>query len=633
MAYGSLKNAIQNAVDWDNNDNQITGDIMLSVLLTMINSLGAEYQFVGVAGPTTNPGTPDQKVFYIASKAGTYVNFGGIVVNSGEVAIIKGSGSSWSKEVTGAAAFADVYKRLVDCVTRATSVNLFDKDSAEVITGKYITASGYQDINHGVISHPIWMTAGTAYKWPQYSFVGNNTHIAAVDASGNYVGDVTGTISDGFLTFTPSVSGFYRVNLVDAHLVDFMVCESALYPAEYVPFELSVGARYGLSERQTEQVNAMISDLSEIAGYFDKNQSVNLFDKYATLIKNGYYSGVGFNPSESYRVSAPIKVQGGVSYTAIYYAGNLGQNNPAVAIVNAQNEIISMAVGTINEAKDRLTFTPSEDMLVSFNVGKTDKLASMMACKTADFPETYVPYYDYTELVGVVVSADAVASRLTGKSVIFAGDSICAGAQDSYGGGYARRIGERNNMVWQNLARGGATIIDDALVGSSASISETDFGAGADFIILEGGTNDADRIGSIIGGGDPPALFGSFSPTGYQTAFTNQTFCGAVEYLIKHIVTDFPEAKVGFIIAPKMGVTNDYTKTGNNRRAYFETIIEICHKWGVPVLNLWDECTMNPRIASHYTSGQDYLYADGQHPTAKGYDFLTPIIEAWMLTL
>lgn len=101
MDYESLKNAIQNAVDWDNNDNQITGDIMLSVLLTMINSLGAEYQFVGVAGPTTNPGTPDQKVFYIAAKAGTYVNFGGIVLAFGEVAIIKGSGSTWVKESAG----------------------------------------------------------------------------------------------------------------------------------------------------------------------------------------------------------------------------------------------------------------------------------------------------------------------------------------------------------------------------------------------------------------------------------------------------------------------------------------------------------------------------------------------------
>ena len=97
-----MKAAIE-AVIKENGSNAITGEILQSVLLSMINSLGAGYQFVGVATLTTNPGTPDQKVFYIASTAGTYVNFDGIVVNPGEVAIIKGSGTSWSKEITGAA--------------------------------------------------------------------------------------------------------------------------------------------------------------------------------------------------------------------------------------------------------------------------------------------------------------------------------------------------------------------------------------------------------------------------------------------------------------------------------------------------------------------------------------------------
>lgn len=56
------------------------------------------YQFRGVATPTTNPGTPDQKVFYIASKVGTYSNFGGIVVNDGEMTIFKYD-TIWNKEI------------------------------------------------------------------------------------------------------------------------------------------------------------------------------------------------------------------------------------------------------------------------------------------------------------------------------------------------------------------------------------------------------------------------------------------------------------------------------------------------------------------------------------------------------
>lgn len=85
-----------------NDTGAITGAILQGQLLNMIVSLGAGYQFMGVATPSTNPGSPDPKVFYIASEAGTYTNFGGIVVAEGEVAILKWD-SAWSKEVTGAA--------------------------------------------------------------------------------------------------------------------------------------------------------------------------------------------------------------------------------------------------------------------------------------------------------------------------------------------------------------------------------------------------------------------------------------------------------------------------------------------------------------------------------------------------
>lgn len=46
------------------------------------------YLFMGVATPSTNPGTPDQKVFYIASQAGTYSNFDGVSISIGDIKIL-----------------------------------------------------------------------------------------------------------------------------------------------------------------------------------------------------------------------------------------------------------------------------------------------------------------------------------------------------------------------------------------------------------------------------------------------------------------------------------------------------------------------------------------------------------------
>ena len=101
--YSSLKATI-NANVKANNDHEITGSIMNSVLNAMVDSLGAGYQFMGVATPT-NPGsaqTPDYKCFYLATTPGTYTYLGGLVVADGEVALLKYD-SSWTKEVTGIA--------------------------------------------------------------------------------------------------------------------------------------------------------------------------------------------------------------------------------------------------------------------------------------------------------------------------------------------------------------------------------------------------------------------------------------------------------------------------------------------------------------------------------------------------
>ena len=61
------------------------------------------YQFRGVATPSTNPGTPDGPVFYLASEDGTYSNFNGISVADGEAVILQWNDGAWTKKTTGLA--------------------------------------------------------------------------------------------------------------------------------------------------------------------------------------------------------------------------------------------------------------------------------------------------------------------------------------------------------------------------------------------------------------------------------------------------------------------------------------------------------------------------------------------------
>lgn len=95
--YSNLKAAVQNVIK-TNGNNEITGAILQSTLLSLINSIGDGYLFAGVATPSTNPGSPDQNVFYIGG-AGTYVNFGSsITVIDGSICVFKYNGA-WTKDV------------------------------------------------------------------------------------------------------------------------------------------------------------------------------------------------------------------------------------------------------------------------------------------------------------------------------------------------------------------------------------------------------------------------------------------------------------------------------------------------------------------------------------------------------
>ena len=99
--YQLLKADIDKKV-YQNGKQEITGANLNSVLNAMVTTLGAEYQFAGVATTATNPGTPDAKVFYIANGKGTYTNFSGLEVTEDDVVVLTWD-SSWHKVATGIA--------------------------------------------------------------------------------------------------------------------------------------------------------------------------------------------------------------------------------------------------------------------------------------------------------------------------------------------------------------------------------------------------------------------------------------------------------------------------------------------------------------------------------------------------
>ena len=111
-----------------------------------------------------------------------------------------------------------------------------------------------------------------------------------------------------------------------------------------------------------------------------------------------------------------------------------------------------------------------------------------------------------------------------------------------------------------------------------------------DYLILEGGTNDADLLAPT------PERIGSLDPCDYNGNYDDSTFTGA---------------------------------------------LEVCKKWGIPYIDLWERTPLNPSLKCYYNASLSpeenidlgKAYNDGQHLTAVGYALVTPAIESFIASL
>ena len=220
----------------------------------------------------------------------------------------------------------------------------------------------------------------------------------------------------------------------------------------------------------------------------------------------------------------------------------------------------------------------------------------------------------------------AVYNPLYGKKVSFLGDSICAGSSEStsYLGGYGKIIADRNNMIYENVARGGAVITAGTYSKSTGNPLPwlcrmvENMSENSDYAIIEGGLND--------GWYTPAIPMGSLTK-GYNATLDDTTFYGAFESMLKQLVTKFQGKKIGYIAVPKIHSLYDSSQNVPN---FYHAALECCAKWGVSVCDL---NTVTPPVEHLKDLGTTYT-ADGTHPTYEGYiKYYCDPIEAWMRTL
>lgn len=236
--YEQLKAAIA-AVIKANGMQEITGDVLQATLLSLVSNIGDNATFAGMATPDTNPGTPDQNIFYLAAQPGVYSNFGGVELTD-QVLIFTNKNGIWVKNESGIATSVKITK--LENKIEGLSIK-----ASEYVIGywagdnppKATSTDGYLRCN---VPYPI--DANTNDVISMYNSQGKKVRIAdysltikLTDANGNKVNwsyqdsgnDILPSANAKLLyihTSTPStisnIDGFFFLGMFSKKIVDYI---------------------------------------------------------------------------------------------------------------------------------------------------------------------------------------------------------------------------------------------------------------------------------------------------------------------------------------------------------------------------------------------------------------------------
>ena len=575
--YENLKSAIQQVIK-TNGNNEITGALLQQSLLAMINSLGSGYQFVDVATTATKPGTPDQKVFYVANGKGTYTNFGGISITEDEVVILYYD-TAWHKLLTGIASQAKLSELESEVFENNTPI--VEWVNGFVIDNLLIKSTLAGD----KVSKPIFVKSGKTIRF-------------STEGDGNYF-----FTTIAYATLDTSIIAGSTLQSRIAYRASGRDLESYTFTAESDCYIVLCGRELdttsvsfeGYKSSKIERFEESIVGIEPI----NKEYDLSTFDTIAFIDVNNWKVN---NLTNYNGIAIPVKygqmfvLVGGVSNTYYAFVKEIGTTAIAVDFATLKSTV------TLKANETRIVAVPHDAkyLYIAKTVGATNSLPSR---------------------VFSTFSTAELGNPLFGKQLAVNGDSICYGA--GYYGGYAKIISENNCMGVQNIGIGGGTIAADTYTNSGKArhwICRTmqNLDNNADYYIIEGGVNDA----SIN------VPLGSLS-SALNSSIDDKTFYGAMESICRYLMLNCQGKKVGFIIVHQM--TTGMQPNGD----YYKAIITCLTKYGIPYLDLSKQVPPFGIEGFDASMRTAYTYnGDGWHPNEEGYKkYYVPKIEAWMRTL
>lgn len=583
--YQLLKADIDKKV-YQNGKQEITGANLNSVLNAMVTTLGAGYQFIGMATPT-NPGTaqtPDYKCFYISTTPGTYTNMGGLIVADGEVALLKYD-SSWTKEVTG--------------IASADKLNQLGQRLGTIIDKQQIlsaTAGGnYEYIKITNIKQ------GDKFKVKADSSVGWSRLILTYNGlNANRLADWNDeTYKNQWVEFTAPADitwiGFYIV-ASSIPTIDIAV--------EIGGLEKQISTVESKTESLEETVGTLSGDIIGLSGEVkelsEKVKSGKAQSELSYEWQQGVWGGDGnYNfENKTYKSTTIQPVHVGAMLICKFpeearqlRVVGFDENNVFKEIYTGGN-ITSDTTITIQYPRIAFSETINGSTPITPSWDSGIKLILLDDLQYIKDIKDEIPF-------------------IKGKNIVSFGDSIMAGDGNS-GKGIVDILKEKYGVSGQDYAVGGSAMQyfeGHGHIPTQIQAQINNNMAAPDVFLLDGLSNDIAYNGSVLG-----TLTESFD---YKTQ-GYASFVGGMEYAIGLLKENYPQVPVIYMI-PHSTPSRVYQAEVN----YGEMARAICKKWSVPIIDVYSAGNLNARITF-----QKSLYCDsgGTHPNQLGYDkFYIPL--------
>ncbi len=201
-----------------------------------------------------------------------------------------------------------------------------------------------------------------------------------------------------------------------------------------------------------------------------------------------------------------------------------------------------------------------------------------------------------------------LSSPLQGKTIIFLGSSVTEGSAAD-GESFVEALAQRDGIIPVKEAVSGTTLVDQDENSYIARMKTIDPTLQADAFVCQLSTNDASQslpLGSVSDQFDP-------------SAFDTQTVAGAIEYIIAYAKATWK--------APVIFFTN--TRYDSPRyAAMVDLLLEIQQKWGIGVIDLWN----NPAMNAVSSADRAVYMTDDVHPSSAGYrQWWTPVMEQYLI--